>query len=72
MNNSPNTNVASNIPTNIFFLPYRIPRLAIPTVTVLASKQQDLIEVATQAKAGKIAIDGPYGATMTSLREITY
>lgn len=39
-------------------------------LTVLAAQQQDLVEITRQAQTGKIAINGPYAASMTTLREV--
>lgn len=39
-------------------------------LAVVASKQQDLTKLAADVKEGRIAVDGPYGAAMATLREV--
>lgn len=40
-------------------------------VTVVTDKQQDLMEISKQAQVGKIVIDGAYGASLNSIREVS-
>jgi hypothetical protein len=39
-------------------------------LAVVADKQQDLTLIPTQLKDGRVAIEGPYGAAMSTLREV--
>lgn len=39
-------------------------------LAVVADKQQDLVKTAAELAAGRISVDGPYGAAMATLREV--
>lgn len=69
-NHLPGGGVAVSLPRANWRLTSKGPAGVGYFLAVVADKPQDLVKAASDVAAGRISVDGPYGAAMATLREV--